>query len=914
MKTCLRRVPLQALLAAILFLNGACLRTFAQDASLIGLIKSQNFEQSEVPIPVLVDNPGTERFRFELSVDSASPGSVTGGGVTPLGGATHNLVAENDSFRYEQSFSEKPDLDGEFPAGSYTVSIVTANDGTQNLTLVVPADDYPNVPRISNWGAAQNIDSSSAFTLEWDAFAGGTTADFIMLEIESNNQMGDSRVYESPGPDDETALNGESLQVSIPALTFSPGGEYTGSLSFYRFVSDTTMYSREVVAFHKKTQFRMKAAGGMDTEGPSLSRAEPSSGTINVKDISIVAFRFSEPMNTGVDYSQAIAWTGVSNPNNFSYTWSADGTRLFCQYPPTLPLNATIGWTLNPPPATAHAGGSQTPSGIAKQGVELASRFEDAAGNPLQSGQNSGEFTTAPNSNASEKDVLQFDLLKVKSLFQEGATVSPDGFFSFEFNAKLNGFNTVSSIDVTAPGASAIRFYSEENGDAIEVEASYAEKSDLDGLIPNGNFAVQFNTFHDGSPTVNLNLSPDSYPNDPMLLNHALAQTIDPTAPFSLTWNAMDSPGMNDAVLLFIQNSFGNDIFETPHIGEPNALPGSATTFTIPANTLPPGRTFDLEIAFVKRVNESTEYAGVNCGAFFATVTGIEITTAGDPIMARLDMERVDQGQFKFRVLGEKRFPYTVESSEDFINWTKMYSRTADENIIADMGSFEFTEFDMPNPSRRFYRTTEGEFFGDGNGGGNGGGPQWDVVFFDDLDLNMCAGGTGITFCCQRLSPDGAGNFSETWSPDTPILNVNGSMNDTAFSASLQCATGGMMGSMSATKNGAIYEGTYSFYNSGTIMVLPVTGVISVQGRVIENGSGNPIAGATITTTVGGSTTSDANGFFFLQTNEPVKNGAAFPYCIDVRKPGTHSDSEDGGCMDWGDHVTGRTFTMDPLI
>ena len=139
-------------------------------------------------------------------------------------------------------------------------------------------------------------------------------------------------------------------------------------------------------------------------------------------------------------------------------------------------------------------------------------------------------------------------------------------------------------------------------------------------------------------------------------------------------------------------------------------------------------------------------------------------------------------------------------------------------------------------------------------------------------------------------------------------------MSDTTFSATMRCVSGGTMGTMSGTKNGDVYQGTFSFHNSGTIMVVPVTDNISVQGRVLENNPGNPIQGATVTTTIGGSVTTDANGYFFIQTDEPVKNGvgAPFSYCIDVRKPATHADAQDAGCMAWGDHPTGLTFHMDP--
>jgi hypothetical protein len=678
----------------------------AQDANLIAITKSQNFQQNQSGIPSLIDQSEEDsRFKFEVFVDPASAGRVTSASVTVPGGAMHTLQADNDTFNFGQGFGEKNDFDEAFAMGLYTVNLVGQNDGATNAMLTLPADNYPNIPRIANWGSAQNIDSTMAFPLMWDAFTGGTTNDFVMVEIQADGQLGGSMIFESARPGDGGSLNGTSTSVSIPASTLSPGGTYTASVSFFRIVASDNGYTMAVVAYQKRTKFSIKAVGGSDEQGPTLERIGPPAGTTNVKDISVVAFRFSEPMNTNVELSDAIDWTGVADPNKFSYTWSVDGTRLFCQYPPTLPLNTMVGWTLNPSVG--------------------ATQFQDAAGNPLQGGQLSGSFTTAPNLTVGEKDVLRFEIHKVKSLFQEGATVTSAEVFEFGFTVELNGFNTVSSVDITppGPGASAIRSYSDRHGDKFEGRANYAEKSDLDTLIPNGIFAITFNTFHDESPTAqptaHLDLSTESYPNDPMLQNHAATQTMDPAAPFTLTWNAMDSPGADDAVILFIQNSFGRNIFETPNPGEPEVLPGSAVSFEIPANRLPPGRTLELGIAFVKSTDIETEdYASVRGQAFFATVTFIEITTTGDPIKAELDMERVEQGQFKFRVLGEKHFPYTVESSLDFINWTKMYSRTADENIIDFLGSFEFTEFDMSNPSRRFYRTSEGEYFNNGSGSG----------------------------------------------------------------------------------------------------------------------------------------------------------------------------------------------------
>ncbi|MFT5494281.1 MAG: hypothetical protein ACI8V5_004683 [Limisphaerales bacterium] len=888
----------------------------AQDANLIAITKSQNFQQDEKGIPSLIDSSGeNSRFKFEVFIDPASPGQVTSASVTVPGGAMHTLQADNDNFHFSQGFSEKDEFDEPFAPGLYTVNLVGQNDGAQSAVLTLPADNYPNVPRIANWGAAQNIDSGMAFTLMWDAFAGGTTDDFVMVEIQSEGSMGDSRVFESAGPGDVGSLNGTSTSVSIPASTLTPGETYSASLSFFRFVASDTGYTMAVGAYQKRTKFSIKAAGGSDQQGPTLERIEPPAGTSNVKDISVVAFRFSEPMNTDVDYSQAIAWTGVADADNFSYTWSSDGTRLFCRYTPTLPLNTTIGWTLNPPPMTANGGAGGGASGIAKQGPGGPTQFQDVAGNVLQSGQNSGSFTTASASNIGEKDVLWFKLSKGQFYVQDGASVTLAGEFSFEFSAELNGFNTISSVAITAPSASPITFYSEDHGDTLEIEAEYAEKSDLDGLISNGTFAIQFNTFRDGTPTVNLDLTPENYPNAPALQNHVAAQAVDPTMDFTLTWNAMDNPGADDAIVVFIENDNGREIFETPQPGQPGALPGSATSLLIPANTLPPGREFDLEIAFVRTTDvETIDYPGVRGCAAFVTWTAMDLTTTGMPIEARLDMFNRSNNPFMFRLLGERNLTYSIESSSDFQNWMYETTRNADDNITGPMGEFFFSDPNSHNADFKYYRAREGSFSGNGNrGGGGNGGESWSIAFYPPLNATQCnaaSGGSGdVFFSSQGINVDGAGNFSETWSPITPLIDVNGSLNGNGFSATLNCKNGPQTGSMSATAQNGFYTGTYSFENSGTVIVSPQTDNVSIQGRVIAQGSGAPISAASVSTSLDGAAVStDANGFFFLQTMTQA-NFSVTPYTINVTASGF---SNGGGAGNWGDHPTGQTFELTP--
>lgn len=686
------------------------------DADLIAIVKGQNFEQDGALIPRLIDeynSSGSSRFGFEAFVDGAMSGSVTSASVTAPGNVVTQLSMDDDDWDLDRGYSDKTEMDGEFPAGAYTVTVNTQNDGIKILSLTIPADNYPNIPRVTNWEAAQSIDSTAAFTLNFDAFSGGTTDDFVMLEIEQAGLFGSSRVYESPGPADMGSLNGTDTSASIPATTLSPGMQYTANLSFFRIVGSDPSYSTALAAFQKTTTFLIHTSGGTDTEGPFLMRTEPPQGTTNVKDTSVVAFQFSEPMDPNVDFSQTIQWTGVADVNSFSYTWADNNQRLFARYTPGLPLNTMIGWTLNPSAGPASEGGG---GGAVKQGA-LATQFQDAAGNPLEFAPQSGNFMTAPNSNLSEKDVLNFLLIKAEIFIQDGATADPLEEFIFGLDADLNGFNTSPTVTITKPGGSPRTFFGEDHGDEFELEAEYAEKSDLDAHIPNGMFAVQFDGFRDGTQTVNLNMPTDSYPNTPVVQNHAALGSVDPSQPFTLTWNSMTSPGEDDVVVVFIENENGREIYETPDVGQMGALAGTTTSVTIPANTLPPGRTVEAEVAFIKAadIKDRSEmpYMDVLGVAAFAKATIFEITTTGDPIVPTLDMVGGSDSPFHFRILGEKKMTYTIESSSDFSNWTFEFVGNADDNISGAMGEFIFYDWSGGGMSRKFYRAREGAYFGD---------------------------------------------------------------------------------------------------------------------------------------------------------------------------------------------------------
>ena len=90
-----------------------------------------------------------------------------------------------------------------------------------------------------------------------------------------------------------------------------------------------------------------------------------------------------------------------------------------------------------------------------------------------------------------------------------------------------------------------------------------------------------------------LKLSTPSFPTTPQISNFAPAQSIDPAQDFVVNWNSFTGAGANDFVQLIINDEFGQTVFSTGFPGDPTALPGTARSVTIPADTLAEGDSYN---------------------------------------------------------------------------------------------------------------------------------------------------------------------------------------------------------------------------------------------------------------------------------------------------------------------------------
>jgi hypothetical protein len=157
-----------------------------------------------------------------------------------------------------------------FPTGNYILNVIS-NAANQQVTMNLPAFTQPNAPHVSNYTPAQTMNPSMPFTLTWDAFSGGGSADYIFVNV------GD--VFQTPGFRLTNALKGTATSVTIPAGTFSASSNYEATIGFYRATVATNAAAKYVTTAYvgTLTHFTINSAGAA-AAAPLLTNATRSGG------------------------------------------------------------------------------------------------------------------------------------------------------------------------------------------------------------------------------------------------------------------------------------------------------------------------------------------------------------------------------------------------------------------------------------------------------------------------------------------------------------------------------------------------------------------------------------------------------------------------------------------------------------
>lgn len=647
----------------------------AADVDFIAVLKGQCFAQVGPQMIGLYDQDSQNEtpLVFEAFAFGAAADSLVSGTVTVPGGGSLALVREDvgsTEWRTEPQAETLLDLNTAQPDGTYTVNLVTKNDYTKNISLSLTGSAYPPVPEISNYAALQAITASSATTVQWSAM-GGTSDDFIMCSVHDND-TGDT-LFQTGMPGASDALNGTATQVVIPAAALLPGRTYEGEVLFVKMVDSDASYTMAVAGYFKRVNFQIMTNALAGTTAAGLESVSPETYSGDVPRDSAVVFRFNRPMSTSY---RSVAWTSNGSSissSDFTYEWIDGNKALLCRYNSTFAANAEIGWTLT------------------------LTGFRDAAGTQL-SGSSSGSFNTSGAAPESPPDVAFIHVLKQRGYRQTGTSPVTTGMWGCEAAVEETAFNRVKTATLTAVANGRVATLLEDRWDYAKViEGTYASQADLDRFAPNGDFTFDFNSLGAGAQTMTLSLgATDAYPDPPTVNNLAELQAINPAAAATITWDAL--PGWSSVmeldsgmIELEIQNSGGNEVLWVD-----NADLTSGTQFTIPAGTLWPGRTYRVQLAFIRIKDlEDTPYGA---GAGFESVTEFTIKTTGSTVMPALALERIYQNTQLTASGGEPNREYVLETSGDLQRWLPQTSLW--------LGDFPNQYFDGDSQylNRRYYR------------------------------------------------------------------------------------------------------------------------------------------------------------------------------------------------------------------
>jgi hypothetical protein len=299
-------------------------------------------------------------------------------------------------------------------------------------------------------------------------------------------------------------------------------------------------------------------------------------------------------------------------------------------------------------------------------------------------------------------DVSTYLVIKARTYLQPAsALVIPQSNSPFFFNAVVNATTaTVSSATLTLPDLMVVPFTNFPTIGPFAIVQGFANQAALDSAFTNGNYQFTINAVTDGQRTPTLTVAGDAYPGAPTITNFNEAQLIDSGTNFTVRWAPFTGGNLSDNIVLAIVNVSGVPVLTTPIAGQPGALNGTNTSYTItnsPTPILAPGQNYFAKLTFAKVVDlETLAYPLVLGAAAYASATDFPLRTLSNP---RLQLTPgIDGAPAQVGFNADIGRSYVLEGSTTLTNWTVV------SNVVATA-----TNVVVPDPASislplRFYR------------------------------------------------------------------------------------------------------------------------------------------------------------------------------------------------------------------
>ncbi len=243
-----------------------------------GVSKELTYFQTGAVSPTL--DPTNPPVFFGITT-SPTNNPVTAAKVQVPGGPLLTLTNYfGRSFMNSENYASQAALDTARPNGTYNLQL-TRTTGAPPSAGINLTGSYPPTPQILNYAAAQAIDASTNFVLQWNGFTGATSNDSIEITLQNGTWS-----WTAPDPCVPRPLTNTATSVTIPAGTLQAGTTYNASLVYSRmtYIASNAIPDLNLAAFLRKTvNLQIKTTGGSSGSARFVSWRVLANGNFELK-------------------------------------------------------------------------------------------------------------------------------------------------------------------------------------------------------------------------------------------------------------------------------------------------------------------------------------------------------------------------------------------------------------------------------------------------------------------------------------------------------------------------------------------------------------------------------------------------------------------------------------------------------
>jgi hypothetical protein len=537
----------------------------------------------------------------------AYAGAIISASFSSPQGWTLSLTNTGTLFASPPVAGETLNLPASARAGRYHFDVAGTSGAEQgiNLSLPGPAVGIPPV-RISNFPEAQSVDATEAFAVQWDKIARRTPYDYATLNITTNSV----RVYTS------SSITLDQTSVTLPTGTLEPNTTYSGFLHLHHYIRESGRSANPhwILGEDRVTRFSIKTINpaGVFRFSPSCVTVNEGEGTATM---TVERTQGAESVATvGYFSTDGTARAGT----NYE---SVSGTLTFAPgvTKQTFPVQILDDGSTNPP-LTVHFGLTNATGGAGLATHPHAGlTIMDSLSSP---GQNAEAFLLARvefYSQTSAAAPIQSSRSATSRFFASVHPAFPGGVTNATVKLPDGSIRSLGRL------FSDYRFVYDHSED-------FPSRTAMDKTFHGGKYVVSFDTLTDGSFSETLNLGVERNFSVAQLTNWDASQNIDPAQPFTLNWLPFAGAGSNDCVAVIVEDESSEYLVYTPVELEDGALPGTTTSFEIPAGLLQFGKRYLVNIIFVKMANSGPHPDGrFRSGIASVHTTVFDVNTAPGP-------------------------------------------------------------------------------------------------------------------------------------------------------------------------------------------------------------------------------------------------------------------------------------------